>query len=139
MRGEDPPAAGARAYEQELRAFFKLGPGELPSFNLILLGLGENVHIASLFPNHPAIHEQSHLAVAVEVDAPQPHRISLTPPVLNHGACIMFLVSGEAKAEAVKQALEGPRDPDRYPAQIIAPEFGQVLWLIDRAAARLLS
>ncbi|MGO9063077.1 MAG: 6-phosphogluconolactonase [Candidatus Binataceae bacterium] len=139
MRGEDEPEQGAREYETELKEFFSLEEGEFPRFHLILLGLGDNVHIASLFPGHPAIHENERLAVAVEVDAPQRHRVTLTPPVLNNAARIMFIVSGQNKAEAVKLALEGPRDPDRYPAQIIDPGNGEVMWLLDRPAASLLS
>lgn len=139
IRGEELPEVGARLYEEELRKFFRLEPGALPSFNLVLLGLGENAHIASLFPRHPALHEAKRLAVAVEVDAPQRHRISLSAPVLNHAACVLFLVSGAAKAEAVKQVLEGPRDPEQFPAQLIQPTTGQVLWLLDKSAARLLS
>jgi 6-phosphogluconolactonase len=139
MRGEDPPAEGARAYEELLRAFFRLGPADLPAFNLVLLGLGENAHIASLFPHHPALNVTDKLAVAVEVDAPQRHRISLTLPVLNNANCVIFLVAGEAKAAAVKATLEGPRDPAAVPAQLIAPTKGEVIWMLDRAAARLLS
>jgi 6-phosphogluconolactonase len=139
IRGEDPPAEAARDYEAHLRNFFHLGPADLPAFNLVLLGLGENAHIASLFPHHPALNETDKLAVAVEVDAPQRHRISLTVPVLNHAACVIFLVAGEAKAAAVKAVLEGPRDPVAVPGQLIAPTNGDVIWMLDRAAARLLS
>jgi 6-phosphogluconolactonase len=139
IRGEDPPEEGARAYEEHLRAFFHLSPGELPAFNLVLLGLGENAHIASLFPHDPALEIQDRLAVAVEVDAPQRHRISLTVPTLNQAARVIFLVAGASKAEAVKAVLEGPRDPAAIPAQLIAPASGEVTWMLDRAAARLLS
>jgi 6-phosphogluconolactonase len=139
MRGEDPPADAARDYEAHLRNFFHLGPTDLPTFNLVLLGLGENAHIASLFPHHPALNEKDKLAVAVEVDAPQRHRVSLTVPVLNHAACVIFLVAGESKAAAVKAVLEGPRDPVAVPGQLIAPTNGNVIWMLDRAAARLLS
>jgi 6-phosphogluconolactonase len=139
MRGEDQPEQGASAYEAELRAVFGLATGSWPSFNLILLGLGENAHIASLFPHHPALHESERLAMAVEVDAPQRNRITLTAPVLNHAECVIFLVAGEAKAVAVKNTLEGPRNTDQFPAQLIAPDKGEVIWLLDRAAARLLS
>ena len=139
MRGEDPPADGARAYEAELRAAFGIAPGAWPAFNLILLGLGENAHIASLFPHHPALHEKERLALAVEVDAPQRDRITLTAPVLNRAERVIFVVVGDAKAAAVKNTLEGPRDADEYPAQLIAPDEGEVIWLLDQAAARLLS
>ena len=137
MRGEATPAEAAEAYENELRSGFGLGPGEYPSFNLMLLGLGENAHIASLFPHHPALHEKERLAIAVAVEAPQPQRITLTAPVLNNAERIIFLVAGAGKAEAVKHTLEGPRDLEQFPAQIIAPVKGEVMWLLDRAAARL--
>lgn len=139
MRGEDDPGQGAREYEEQLKEFFSLSDGEFPRFDLVLLGLGDNVHIASLFPGIAAIHESRRLAVAVEVDAPQPRRITLTAPVLNSAARVMFIVAGQNKAQAVKTALEGPRDPDKYPAQIIEPSHGEVMWLLDRPAASLLS
>jgi len=122
-----------------LRTSFGIGEGEFPRFNLMLVGLGDNVHVESLFPGNPALHERERIAVAVEVDAPQRHRVTITPPVLNNSARVMFLVEGEGKAAAVKSALEGPRDPDRFPAQIIDPPNGEVIWLLDRAAASLLS
>jgi 6-phosphogluconolactonase len=139
IRGEERPEQAARAYEEELRSFFGLGDGEFPRFNLMLLGLGDNVHTASLFPGIPALHERERIAVAVAVDAPEPHRVTLTPPVINNSARVMFLVAGASKAQAVKSALEGPRDPDRFPAQLVAPDSGEVIWLLDRAAASLLS
>ncbi len=139
MRGEDPPEQGARAYEEELRTVFGLAGGEFPRFSLTLLGLGENVHIASLFPGSAAIHERERLAIPVEVDAPQRHRVTLTPPVINNSARVMFLVSGADKAQAVHAALKGPRDPDRFPAQLVAPDSGEVIWVLDRPAASLLS
>jgi 6-phosphogluconolactonase len=139
IRGEDPPEQAAREYEEDLRASFGIGEGEFPRFNLTLVGMGDNVHVESLFPGSPALHERQRLAAAVEVDAPQRHRVTITPPVLNNSARVMFLVQGAGKAAAVKSALEGPRDPDHYPAQIIDPPHGEVIWLLDRPAASLLS
>jgi 6-phosphogluconolactonase len=139
IRGEEPPEQAARAYEQELRAAFGIAEAEFPRFNLTLVGLGDNVHVESLFPGSAAVHERQRIAVAVEVDAPQRHRVTITPPVLNNSARVMFLVEGQGKAAAVKRALEGPRDPDRYPAHVIDPPHGEVIWLLDRAAASLLS
>jgi 6-phosphogluconolactonase len=139
IHGEQPPEQAASAYEQHLRSFFHLDEGEFPRFNLMLLGLGDNVHTASLFPGIPALHERERIAVAVEVDAPQRHRVTLTAPVINNSSRVMFLVAGESKAQAVKSALEGPRDSDRFPAQLVAPDDGDVVWLLDRAAASLLS
>jgi 6-phosphogluconolactonase len=139
MRGEDPPAQAALDYEAELRRCFGIAEGEWPRFDLVLLGLGANAHIASLFPGHPALHESERLAVAVTVEAEQPNRVTLTAPVINHAARVMFMVTGAEKAAAVKAVLEGPRDPERYPAQLVAPVDGEVLWLIDKPAASMLA
>ena len=136
IRGEDEPAQAAEEYERELRDFFRLDqPGGLPSFNLLLLGLGENAHVASLFPDHPALQEKTRLAVAVEVEATPRRRISLTMPVINSAERVMFMVSGENKAEAVRSVLQGPADLEQYPAQYVKPHNGETVWLIDKAAA----
>ncbi|MGH7815679.1 MAG: 6-phosphogluconolactonase [Candidatus Binataceae bacterium] len=139
MRGEDPPEAAALAYEQELRRHFSLGAGEFPAFDLVLLGLGENRHTASLFPGNPAIHERERMAVAVQVDAQPPRRLTITPPVIDHARRAMFLAAGTGKAAAVRDIIEGPRDPDRFPAQIAAPTGGELFWILDEAAASLLA
>ncbi|HUO05107.1 MAG TPA: 6-phosphogluconolactonase [Candidatus Binataceae bacterium] len=139
MRGEESPAAAAAAYEDELRKHFRVGPGEFPRFDLVILGIGENRHTASLFPGDAAIHESTRLVVPVEVDAAPARRLTITPPVINSAERVMFLVAGQGKASAVKDIIEGPRDPDRFPAQIVAPEHGETFWMLDRAAASLLS
>jgi 6-phosphogluconolactonase len=140
IMGEKPPAEAAQAYEDELRSHFGLGDGEFPRFALMLLGLGDNSHTASLFPGSPAIHETERIAVPVEIDDPtQRHRISLTPPVINNSARVMFLVSGAAKAQAVWNVLKGPRDIDKFPAQLVAPDHGDVIWLLDKAAASMIA
>jgi 6-phosphogluconolactonase len=134
IHGEASPAEAASAYEAELHAHF--GSDELPSMDLALMGLGDNSHTASLFPHNPALHETERLALAVEVDNPtERHRITLTVPVFNNAANVMFLVSGADKAQAVWNVLKGPRDPDQFPAQLIAPADGQLIWLLDRDAA----
>jgi len=139
IRGEEPPEQAARAYEDELRTRFGVVEGEFPQFSLVLLGLGENSHTASLFPGSSAIREIERMAVAVEVDAPERHRVSLTAPVFNNAARVMFMAAGENKAQAVWNILEGPRDPEKFPAQLISPTNGELVWLLDKAAARLLS
>ena len=139
IRGEELPAAAAAAYEEELGRFFSLGDGEFPRFDLVLLGLGDDGHCASLFPGSPLIFEKRRMVATVELEAPQRRRVTLTPAALNNAARIMFIVAGEKKAEAVKNVLEGPNDPSRFPAQIIAPTDGAVTWLLDRSAASLLS
>ena len=139
MRGEDRPAEAADEYERELRSFFHLEPPDVPSFNLVLLGLGENAHIASLFPRHLALREKTRLAVSVEVEAMPSRRISLTIPVINSTERVMFLVSGEKKAAAVREVLQGETDPDQYPAQLVKPLSNEIVWLIDKAAASALA
>jgi len=139
MKGELAPADAARAYEDELRESFGVDPGDVPRFDLVLLGLGENRHIASLFPGQPAIHEQERLVIPVEVDDAHRNRITVTPPVINNAARVMFVVSGEAKAAAVRDVIEGADDPERAPAKLVAPTDGVAMWLLDAAAASHLS
>ncbi len=137
--GEKAPDEAARAYEADLRSHFKLGEGEFPRFDVTLLGIGENSHTASLFPGSAAIHESERTAIAVEVDDPtQRHRVTITPPVINNAARIFFLASGASKAQAVWNILKGPRDVDKFPAQVVAPDNGEVIWLLDKAAASLI-
>jgi len=137
IAGEEPDAErAARLYEAELRSFFDLVPGEWPRFDLVLLGLGKDGHTASLFPGSAAVRERERLVVAPWVEAQQAFRITLTPPVLSHARRALFLVSGAEKAAALRAVVEGERDPDRYPAQAVE---GNRLWMVDRAAARLLS
>lgn len=133
VAAEDPDARrAAAAYESELRSFFGLAPGEWPVFDLLLLGIGPDGHTASLFPGSPAVRERDHLVAAPWVETQRSFRVTLTPPVLNHGRLALFLVSGEDKADALGAVIEGEREPDRYPAQVVA---GNVLWMVDRAAA----
>jgi 6-phosphogluconolactonase len=136
MRGELPPAEAAAAYEQELREFF--GRGEPPRFDLILLGLGEDGHTASLFPETSALGVADRWVVANPVLKLETTRLTLTVPVINAAKAVTFLVAGEGKAEALKQILEGEADPRAYPAKFIRPEGGDLTWMVDRAAARSL-
>lgn len=139
MRGELPPDEGARAYEQELKAAFSLRDQEVPRFGLVMLGLGDNRHTLSLFPGHKkAIEEAKRLVVSDEVEADPPRRITFTPLVANNAARAMFVATGKGKAEAVRDIIAGPRDPIKFPAQIIQPADGELLWLLDKAAASLL-
>jgi 6-phosphogluconolactonase len=134
IRGEEKDAeVAASAYEQDLRNFFGLKPGEFPGFDLVLLGLGPEGHIASLFPDSTALNEKKRLVVANWVEKFKTYRITLTLPVLNHAACVMFLVSGRDKAAIVKQIFENP--DAHLPAQEVRPTNGELLWLMDQAAA----
>ncbi|HVA41505.1 MAG TPA: 6-phosphogluconolactonase [Candidatus Binataceae bacterium] len=134
------PEAAALAYEQELKRAFNLGDGEFPRFDLIMLGLGDNRHTLSLFPGDTgALAETRRLVIPVTVQAEPPLRVTFTVPVANHAQRVMFVATGTAKAAAVRDVIEGPRDPTRFPAQLIAPEDGEVVWMLDKAAASLLS
>ncbi|HTR76689.1 MAG TPA: 6-phosphogluconolactonase [Gemmatimonadaceae bacterium] len=139
IAGEDPPDAAARAYEADLRDAFGLGPTGVPRFDLLLLGLGENCHVLSLFPGIPELHEQTRLAVPVVVADAIPRRVSLTVPVMNASARLMLIVSGGNKAAAVRRVLEGNDESDQVPARLIGPRDGVVLWMLDKAAASQLS
>jgi len=136
IRAENPDAGkAAEEYEQELRRFFKLGTEQLPPFDCVFLGMGSDGHTASLFPGTKALHEGKRLVVSNWVDKFQSYRITLTTPVLNNADLVIFLVSGEEKAEPLRVVLEGQKQPELYPSQLIEPTHGKLLWLVDRAAA----
>jgi polyphosphate glucokinase len=139
IRGEAASAAdAAREYEHELRRVFKPAAGQLPRFDLVLLGLGAEGHTASLFPGTRALAEAQRLVVSNWVGKLYADRITLTPPMLNNAACVLFLVAGDDKATALKAILEGPYEPEQLPAQLISPTNGRLVWLLDRAAAQAL-
>jgi 6-phosphogluconolactonase len=133
MIGEGDAAANARLYEDELRSFF--GDASAPAFDLVMLGLGEDGHTASLFPDTPALEERDAWVVANWVEKLGAYRLTLTAPVINRAAHVMFVVTGEGKAERLSEVLRGPSEPRRLPAQSIKPVGGSLEWLIDRAAA----
>jgi 6-phosphogluconolactonase len=137
---ENPDAAAvADAYEHTLRKFFALEAGQVPRFDLVLLGMGPDGHTASLFPGTPALQEKSRIVVANWVDKLKTSRLSLTLPVLNAARCVMFLVSGTDKAPALKAVLEADAPGEQYPAKLVRPTDGRLIWLVDRAAASELS
>lgn len=127
---ERPPAEAALAYERTLRSL--LGQGHL---DLVLLGLGDDGHTASLFPGHAAVREQVRWVVAEEIAEQVMWRVTVTPPLLNAAREVIFLVSGAAKADILRSVLAPPRDPDSLPAQVIHPSSGRLDWLVDEAAA----
>jgi 6-phosphogluconolactonase len=132
MQGELPPAEAALAYERELKDFFKTEP---PRLDVILLGMGDNGHTASLFPGLTAVHEQQRWVVAEYVAEVGMWRITLTPLVINLARQVIFLVAGAGKASMLRRVLEGPFTPDELPAQIVRPSPGEVVWLVDSSAA----
>jgi 6-phosphogluconolactonase len=129
----------AREYERELKEFFRLKGGQLPVFDCVLQGLGTDGHTASLFPETSALSENKRLVAANWVEKLQTYRITMTLPVFNNADLVVFLVSGEDKAETLKKVLEGSSSRASLPAQLIRPGHGRLLWLVDIAAAGRLS
>ena len=134
MRGELPPPEAASLYEQELTSFF----GGPPHLDLVMLGIGEDGHTASLFPRTPALDVYDRWAVENPVEKLGTTRLTLTVPALNASRRVLFLVAGEGKAEALKEILEGDADPRDYPAKLVRPGDGP-LWMVDQAASELLN
>jgi 6-phosphogluconolactonase len=134
MQGERGPNDGAAEYAKELAAAF--GPDIVPQFDLILLGMGPDAHCASLFPNNPELGIKDRPVAGVEQPgmAPLVPRITLTLPALNAGARVVFLVSGEEKAEAVARAFNGRPSPEA-PSSLVEPR-GEFVLLCDAAAAK---
>ncbi len=129
---ESSPFISAEKYEEELRNFFKLPEGGIPEFDLILLGIGEDGHTASLFPGSRALTENRHLAVPVILNPSLHDRVTLTLPVINHAENVIFLVSGKRKAAVMKRLIE---EKDRtLPASMVKLEKGKLLFVMDREA-----
>jgi 6-phosphogluconolactonase len=132
IRGELPAEEAARLYELELRRV------SVVRLDLVLLGLGPDGHTASLFPGTAALHEAARWTAAVPHTTPPPplvDRVTLTLPVLNAAANVLFLVAGADKAEVLTRILRGPSQPDLLPAQAVRPVDGRLRWLLDRPAA----
>lgn len=137
IHGELSPEAAARRYEEEIRSFFGLTAGELPRFDVIHCGLGADGHIASLFPQSPLLDDRTRIAAAVCPPPGGPWRVTLLPGPLRAATEVVFLVTGPEKAEAVRAAIEEPRNPEQYPAHLLRGTA--VTWFLDEAAARLLA
>ncbi len=140
IRGEEDPERAAVEYERLLRRSFGVlqgPPSTVPGarFDLVLLGMGEDGHTASLFPGTPAVHETERWVMPVQAPVSPPRRVSLTPPVLNAAARKLFLVTGMGKAPALAEVLEGPKDPNALPSQAIE----DAEWFVDAGAASMLS
>ena len=134
---ENPDAAAAAGeYEATLRSFFRLHEGQIPRFDLVLLGLGADGHVASLFPGSEALRDGARLVAAPWVERLHARRITLTPPVIRNASSIMVLVSGEEKAGALQRALSGAGRVDDFPALLLTESRGRVVFIADRAAAR---
>ncbi len=131
------PVVSAEKYEEVLKSFFAGAPW--PRFDLVLLGLGADGHTASLFPHSPALKETKAWVSANYVARLEAFRVTLTAQAINSAQNILFLVTGEEKAEVLRAVLNGPHDPQNLPAQLIDPPEGAVTWFVDAAAARLLA
>lgn len=141
IKGEDDPAVAAAEYERTLRAAFAEGDNTDAASgpDLVLLGLGSDGHTASLFPHKAAARETVKWVVADEVDVVPTWRVTVTPLFLNKALSVLFLVSGAEKAVALSAVLEGPGAVEALPAQRIASRGHSPIWMVDRAAARLLA
>ncbi len=136
IRGELPPEEGAVQYEEALRGVFN---NQLPRIDLILLGMGDDGHTASLFPGTDALNEQQKWVIPNHVStAKQTWRITLTLPVINNAANVMFLVAGTGKSKTLKRVLQGDYKPTELPSQLIKPTNGNLVWAVDHAAKSLL-
>ena len=129
----------ARSYEKTIVRYFGLGVGDLPRFDLTILGMGDDGHTASLFPGTLALDVSNRLCVANRVEKFDSNRLTMTYPVINNSERIVFAVTGEGKAPALSAVLEGPDNLVKFPAQGIKPTNGSVLWLIGNSAAGGLS
>jgi len=127
----EKPTKSAKQYSNLLHDFFSSGP---PVFDMILLGLGENGHTASLFPQAEILKDQTAWTASIYVKEQDMHRVTLMPAVINRARLVVFLVSGGSKASALKEVLTEPFDPSRLPAQLVRPQTGELVWLVDKAA-----
>jgi 6-phosphogluconolactonase len=140
IKGEYEDAEkAAKEYEQTLRSWFKLSDGQLPRFDVLLLGMGEEGHTLSLFPGTKALHDNGRLVMSNWVGKFFTTRITTTAPVASNSALVIFMITKADKALALKAVLEGPYEPEQLPSQLIQPKSGKLLWLVDTTAASKLA
>ncbi|HEX5229845.1 MAG TPA: 6-phosphogluconolactonase [Bryobacteraceae bacterium] len=137
VEGELPAKEAAKRYEDDIRGFFGSVPGAIPQFDVVHRGIGPDAHTASLFPGEPAIDDHKNLVAAVYVEKFQQWRVTLLPAVLEAARNTLMLAAGDDKAEPLKEVMRGAYDPKKYPAQIGTYDGHDVLWFLDKAAARL--
>lgn len=126
------PKTAARKYTEVIKDFFQ---GKETRFDLVLLGLGDDAHTASLFPGTPVLHDDTPFVKEVYLEDKKVYRITLNAPLINQARHIAFLIYGEGKAEAVHHVIEDTEDIDNFPAQLIKPVNGELQWFLDSAAA----
>jgi 6-phosphogluconolactonase len=140
IKAEYPDAEkAALEYEKALREYFKLKDGDYPRFDLLLAGMGNEGHTLSLFPGTKALHPDGRIVVSNWIGKLYTERITLTAAAANNAAEIIFMVTGADKALALKGVLEGPYEPEQLPAQLLQPNNGKLLWLLDAAAGSMLT
>ncbi|RME79707.1 MAG: 6-phosphogluconolactonase [Chloroflexi bacterium] len=126
----------ARLYHDLLVQVLEAPPGQPPRFDMVLLGMGEDGHTASLFPGHPLLQESTRWAAFLtDSPKPPPERVTLTLPVLNHARCVAFLATGAGKADTLARVLHPSKPDTTLPAALVRPADGELHWFIDRAAA----
>lgn len=139
MPGEQAdPEKAADEYEQTLRDFFRPSPGEWPTFDLVLLGIGSDGHTASLFPGSLVLQEKKRWVVAPYVEKLKSYRLTLTLPVFNNAAHMIFLVAGTEKAQVMKELQVSSQTQARFPFQLIRPHDGRLVFFLDKASARFI-
>ena len=127
-----PPKESAEEYEKILHQYFD---GQPHTFDLVLLGMGDDGHTLSLFPGKDVVRETNKWVSEVLLDDAGNYRITLTAPVVNLASKVVFLVAGEGKAETLHHVLNGPYQPETYPSQLIQPDSNNLHWFADEAAA----
>ncbi|HLK30857.1 MAG TPA: 6-phosphogluconolactonase [Puia sp.] len=135
------PEKSAEEYEKILHLYFPFTIDDSPftTFDLVLLGMGDDGHVLSLFPGTAVVHEEKKWATSLWLEAQNMYRITLTKAVVNKSKQIAFLTTGANKAHALKEVLQGHYNPDLYPSQEIKPEAGELHWFVDEAAAAQLT
>ncbi len=134
MRGDIDPVEAAVKYEQQIRQDFNIGPNDLPRFDFMILGMGDDGHTGSIFPTSPALAERKRLVIDQYVPERKADRLTLTLPVINNSRCCMFLVTGKEKHQVLGQVLDLLAEPT-LPAQMVRPSVGDLIWVVDEAAA----
>ena len=135
IEGELEPEVAAHRYESQMRNVMRLEGAQLPTLDLVLLGMGDDGHTASLFPHTEAINELGRYVVANHVPQKDTWRITLTWPVINQAREVAFVIEGSAKADLLHEVLQGKYDPEALPSQLIRPANGRLTMLLDAAVA----
>jgi 6-phosphogluconolactonase len=133
LTNEADPAIAAQSHEADIQTFFQIEPGEFPAFDVILLGIGDDAHTASLFPGTDALKVRERLITVGNKDG-QP-RITFTAPLINHARTVLFMVAGENKQHALSQIFAPDADAMNYPSRLIQPQ-GELWWLLDQSAGK---